>query len=153
MKRIIPLLACTLIGVGIGWYCGYTRPSLNHQREIIRQYQFFKDKLHMTDADAAELGRKTPQYFEDVKRQDEMAAVYALPTFKFLEHGDTEHAKSILLKAIGHYYRAYRGKEDIHLIIPAIEKAAQQYPAIAANISQGTDNDAEPIATPSATPQ
>ena len=27
MKRIIPPMGRLLIGIGVGWYCGYTRPT------------------------------------------------------------------------------------------------------------------------------
>src|SRR5689334_20032484 len=105
MKRILSLLACLCIGVGAGWYFGYTRPALEHQREILKQYQWARDNFQMTDAEMAESGAKIPQYIEDVKRQEEVAAAVALGAFKYLERGDTNTAKSRLAWRVGSYYR------------------------------------------------
>ena len=136
MKRIIPFLVCLLIGAGVGWYFGYSRPAAKNQRELLRQYQYVRDNFHMTDEQMAEAGPKISQYFEDMRRQDEMAAVVALGAFKYLERGDTDETKKRLLRAVGSYYRVYHGKEGDTNIMAQIEKAAQDYPAIAAEISR-----------------
>ena len=136
MKRIIPFLVCFLLGVGIGWYFSYTRPVAKHQRELLRQYQDVKRDVQMTDAEMAEAGRRIPQYFEDVKRQDELAAIFALEAFKDLERGDTEETKRRLLQPIGSYYREYHEKGGDPILLAKIEGAAQEYPAVAAEISR-----------------
>lgn len=136
MKRIIPLLISLSIGIGVGWYFGYTRPASEHQREILKQYQWVRDNLHMTDAEMAEAGAKMPEFFEDMKRQDEQAAVFALGAFKILEKGDTECAKTHLLKAVGSYYRVYHDKGGDTNFMAKIEESAQKYPAVAAEISR-----------------
>ncbi len=136
MKRIIPPLVCLVLGIGIGWCFGYSCPVAKNQRDLLAQYQYVRDNFHMTDAEMAEAGPKIPQYFEDMKRQDEMAAVFALAAFRILEHGDVEHAKTHLLKAVGSYYRVYHGKGGDTNFIARIEEAAQKYPAVAAEISR-----------------
>ena len=136
MKSIIPPLVCLVIGVGVGWYFGYTRPTAKNQRELLAQYQYTRDNFHMTDAEMAEVGPKIPQYFEDMKRQDEKAAMFALGAFRILEQGDTERAKTHLLKAVGSYYRVYHNKGGDTNSIMKIEEAAQKYPAVAAEISR-----------------
>ncbi len=136
MKTIAPLLIGLLLGAGLGWYFGYTRPSVKQQRELLKEYQYVRDNAHMTDAEMAAAGPKISQYFEDMKRQDEEAAAFALGAFKILETGDTERAKTHLLKAVGSYYRVCRGKGGDTNLIGQIEEAAQKYPAVATEISR-----------------
>lgn len=103
-----------------------------HYRELLKEYHEVLGQVHMTDKEMAELGTKAPQYFEDVKRQDEMAVAVALSAFYPLEEGDIEAAKKRLTVAIGRYYRQYHDKGDD--TIQSIEAAAREYPAIAAEI-------------------
>jgi hypothetical protein len=110
MKRIIPSLICLILGIGIGWYFGYTRPMAMKQRELLAQYHYVRDTFQMTDEEMADAGQKIPQYFEDMRRRDELAAIFALRAFRILEDGDVERAKTNLLMAVGSYYRVYRGK-------------------------------------------
>ena len=90
----------------------------------------------MTDTEMAVAGAKMPQYFEDMKRQDEMAAVFALRVFKTLETGDTERAKTTLLQAVGSYYRLYHDRGGDTNFMAKIEEAARQHPTVAAEISR-----------------
>ena len=90
----------------------------------------------MTDEQMAEAGPMISQYFEAMRRQDEMAAVVALGAFKYLERGDTDESKKWLLRAVGSYYRVYHGKGGDTNTMAQIENAAQDYPAIAAEISR-----------------
>lgn len=136
MKPIISLFVCVFVGFGIGWYFGNTRPPSKYQQEILGQYQWIRDNLHMTDTEMAAAGAKMPQYFEDMKRQDEMAAVFALRVFKTLETGDTERAKTTLLKAVGSYYRLYHDRGGDTNFMAKIEEAARQHPTVAAEISR-----------------
>jgi hypothetical protein len=135
MKRTISLVVCVLLGVGIGWYFGYTRPVVRQQRKLLKEYQEIRDDFHMTDEEMADVGRKLPQYIEDMKRQDEMAAVVALGAFKLLEKDDVKGAKESLARHVGLYYRLHHAKGDATLL-SAIEEAAQQYPAISAETSK-----------------
>jgi hypothetical protein len=136
MKRIFPFLICILLGVGIGWYFGYIRPSAENQREILRQYEFVRDGFQMTNQEMAEAGPKIPRFFEDMKRQDELAAIFALGGFRYLDRGDIEGAKTHLLKAVGSYYRVYHNKGGDTNLIAKIEEAALKHPAIAKEISK-----------------
>ena len=136
MKRIAAFTVCVLLGFGIGWYFGYTRPVAKHQRELLREYQDVKNDVHLTDEEMAGMGRKLPQYFEDVKRQDEMAAAIALSAFHYLERGDTDTAKERLRQTIGSYYRLHHEKGGNAVLLAKIEEAAREYPAIATEISQ-----------------
>ncbi len=139
MKHIVPLLVSLILGIAIGWYFGYTRPTAKNQRELLAQYQYVRDNFHMTDAEMAKAGPKIPQYFEDMKRQDEMAAVFSLRAFRILEAGEIDRAKTNLLWAVGSYYRVYHGKGGDTNFMAKIEEAAQKYPAVAAEISRKTE--------------
>jgi hypothetical protein len=90
----------------------------------------------MTDAEMAVAGPKIQQYFQDMRRQDEMAARFGLSGFVILEHGDMERAKTHLLKAVGSYYRVYHGNGGDTNFIRKIEEAAQKYPAVGTEISR-----------------
>ena len=133
MKRII---LCISLGIGIGWYLGYTRPAARSQRELLEQYQYVRDNFHLTDQEMAEAGPKIPQYFEDMKRQDETAAKFGLGGFRLLERGETDRAKQYLLKAVGSYYRLYHNKGGDTNFLFKIEEAARQYPLLATEISR-----------------
>ena len=136
MKRIIPLLVCIVLGIGIGWYLGYTWPSAKRQRELLDQYHYERDNFHLTDQEMADAGPKIPQYFKDMKRRDETAAVFGLGGFVLLERGDTERAKRHLLKTVGSYYRVYHNNGGDTNFIAKIEEAARKYPDVAAEISR-----------------
>jgi hypothetical protein len=136
MKRTIPFVVCVMLGVGIGWYFGYTRPVAKHQRQLLKEYREVRDNFHMTDEEMADAGRKMPQYFEDMKRQDEMAAAVALGALKLLEKDDVNGAKEVLARHVGSYYRLYHAKGGDAKMLSAIEEAAQQNPAISAEISE-----------------
>lgn len=136
MKHIVTSLDCLTVRVGVGWYFGYTRPTAKHQRDLLAEYQYERDNFHMTDAEMAEAGPKIPQYFEDMKRQDETAAIYSLGAYKVFEQGDVERAKSRLLSAVGSYYRVYHNKGGDTNLLAHIKAAAQKYPAVAAEISR-----------------
>jgi hypothetical protein len=136
MKRTIPFVVGVMLGVGIGWYFGYTRPVAKHQRELLKEYRYVRDNFHMTDEEMADAGRKMPQYFEDMKRQDEMTAVVALGALKLLEKDDLKAAKEVLARHVGSYYRLYHAKGGDAELLSTIEEAAQQYPAISAEVSE-----------------
>jgi len=139
MRRVITLLVCSLLGVGIGWYLGYTRLVAKNQRELLDQYHYMRDNFHLTDQQMAEIGPKLPQYIKDMKRQDEAAAAFGLGAFKYLERGDNEGAKKRLLYAVGSYYRVYHNKGGDTNLIVEIEEAARKYPQLAAEISRKTE--------------
>jgi hypothetical protein len=77
-----------------------------------------------------------PQYFEDEKRQDELAAVMALAAYREFAQGNMEDTKAELLRPIGMYYRLYRQKGGNPELISRIEEASQKYPDLAAELSR-----------------
>lgn len=93
----------TPIGLSVGWYFGYQRHA-EKQAKLIEEYKWVRESANMTDAEFAELGTKVPQYMEDVKRQDEMAAIVALSAFQSLERGEVDATKRHLASHIGIYY-------------------------------------------------
>ena len=90
----------------------------------------------MTDEEIALAGPKIPEYFEDVKRQDETAARVGLGAFQMLEQGNVEGAKSRLLMVVGSYFRIYHDKGGDTNFMGKIQDAARKYPAIAKEISR-----------------
>jgi len=136
MKRIVPFLVCVMLGVGVGWYFGYTRPVVKQQRQLLREYQEIRDDFHMTDEEMADVGRKIPQYIEDMKRKDEMAAIVALTAFKLLEKDDVKGAKQVLARHVGIYYVLYHEKGGDAELLSDIEEAGKQYPAISAQMTE-----------------
>ena len=134
MKRLIVVLLAFLAGLSLGWYFGYTRP-------VTKQYRVLRDTLfHMTDKQMADAGAQIrdhmPEFMERMKREDDMTAALALGTVKRLEQGNAEGAKKLLLPFIGGYYRRYHAKGGDRDTIARIEKAAQQYPDIAAEVAK-----------------
>jgi len=136
MKRFITPLMCIVIGIAVGWYWGYTRSTAKDYRELLKRYDWVRENLHMSDEQMADFGRMVPQYFEDVRRQDEEAARFALGAFQILEKGETERAKQRLLQAVGSYYHVYHDKGGDSNLVVKIEEVAHKYPALAAEISR-----------------
>jgi hypothetical protein len=135
MKRVIPYLLCVLVGVFIGWKVGYTLPAATQHRKLLKDYQDVKAQVHMSDDELANVGTKVPQFLQDMKRSDEMAAAMALSAFYPLEKGDIEAAKKWLTRAIGNYYLQYHDKGGDTILVEKIETAAREFPAIADAIS------------------
>lgn len=121
MKLSIAFLVGILAGIGIGWYFGYSRPVVRNQRELLKEYQYTRDNFHMTDAEMADFANHKAEYFEEMKRQDEMAAVIALMA---LEVGDTERAKKVLVTTVSSYYRVYSKNGNTNLIRHIVSYAA-----------------------------
>ena len=107
MRRVVIPLVCLLAGISVGWFLGYRRPVAKNQRELLRQYQIVRDNFHMSDADMADFGAHQQEYFAQMKRQDEMAAVIAFAALVKLDEGDLEKAKWRLQTEISIYYRSH----------------------------------------------
>lgn len=129
MRYFITSLICLAVGTGIGWYFGYTRPSL--------QAMHITQELEKeTGMSIAEMTKAVPDSLAAMQRQDETAAGFALGFYKFLENGEIDKAKARSLQFVGHYYRSYRdGGGDTNMLAD-IEQAAQKYPAVATEISR-----------------
>ena len=90
----------------------------------------------MTDPELVKNAKKLPQFFEDEKRQDTMAAALALGIYKQLAEGKADDAKFLAMLTIRTYYQLYRGKGGDQQEIGAIDEAAKEYPEIAAKIAE-----------------
>ena len=82
MKIIIISLVSLLVGIGIGWYCGYTRPTAQAAREV------------RGELDAYESG-------------DAKAAVFAAEAVACIDSGETQRAVQFLSLPIASYYSVY----------------------------------------------
>jgi hypothetical protein len=141
MKRTLPAIVCLLIGIGLGWSFCYFGPVAKHQRELLAEYRYAKDNFHLTDAEMAQMGRDFQQYGKNMIREDELLAAVALSALKSLESGETDDAKTTLLRPVGMYYRLYHDKVVDKSLLEKIETAAKEYPSIAAEISREPDKD------------
>ena len=124
MKLIITSIVCLTVGIGVGWYFGYTRPTAKNQRELLKQYQYTRDKFHMTDAEMADWGEHMHEYFVAMQRQDEFAAAIALAAFTNLEATNTERAKWELETTISAYYRGHLHDGNTNLLHKIVSYAA-----------------------------
>jgi len=136
---LLPAIICLLIGFGLGWYFCYTGPVAKHQRELLAENRYARDNFHLTDAEMAQMGRDFQQYGKNMIREDELLAAVALSALKSLESGETDAAKTTLLRPVGMYYRLYHGKDVDKSLLDRIETAAKEYPSIAAEISRKVD--------------
>src|SRR5947209_4881215 len=116
MKRIAQVLICLLLGVGLGWYFGYTRPAAENQRKLLKEYQAVRNAFHATDGEMADFGGRLPEFWDAAKRQDEFAAAVALRVIHQLETGDLEGAKKSLATTVSIYYRGHRHDGDTNVI-------------------------------------
>ena len=113
MKLVIALSLGLFIGLGVGWYAGYTRPLTKANRDARR-------------------------YMEALEMDDSMAAVFAVRAIPIVESGDTKKAVQCLAKPIGNYYRLYAAKagtNDMRLSLRAkIEQLASSNSIVDAEI-------------------
>jgi hypothetical protein len=129
MKRIAPFIIGILVGVGIGWYVGYTVPAAKNQRKLLREYQIVRDNFQMSDAEMADFAEHRQDYFNAMMRQDEFAAAIAMRVFHQLETGDVDGAKKNLATTVSIYYRGHRHDGNTN-VIAHIERYASTNAAI-----------------------
>jgi len=98
-----------LTAISLAWYAWS-----NHK--VLKEYRRVRDNFHMTDAEMADFAEHHQEYFDAMKRQDEMAAVIALAALVKLDGGDIEKAKSRLQTAISIYYRGHRDDRDSNVL-------------------------------------
>ena len=117
-RTLQPLVCflCLLLGLSVGWYFGYTRPVAKDKRKLLKEYQVVRDNFKMTDAEMADFAEHHKEYWEAMKRQDEMAAVMALAALVKLEQGDIERARTRLEGTISIYYRGHRHDGDSNVL-------------------------------------
>ncbi len=127
MKRLLQFAACLFLGVAIGWYWGYSRPTL----KMFHVYRDVQKASGLSDAEMADYGKQVPEAFAAIKREDESVALVALRGIEILDRGDTGAAKKHLAYWVGSYYRVYQSNGDSNLIA-RIERAATTNAEIAA---------------------
>ena len=101
-----------MVGVGVGWYFGYTRPIAKANRDAHKQ-------MLAMDAD------------------DSMAAAVAYRTFMLYDAGETQKAMQALAWPIGLYYRYNKMQpltEDRSNFLAEIEKLASTNQVVATEI-------------------
>ena len=128
MKRIIPSLVCLLVGMGVGWYFGYSRPAL-------RMQHLYEDIQKTTGISDSDMVKQVPESLAAIRREDESVAIVALRGIEILGRGDTQAAKKHLAYWVGSYYRVYHTNGDTNLIA-RIEQAATTNAEVAAEIAK-----------------
>jgi hypothetical protein len=140
MNTKVKLIATLVLGLGIGCvigsYAQFMTVNARHTRQLLKEYQYARDRFHLTDAEMAEFGKQVPHYFEQMEAQDRMAVFECLVAYKKLEKGDIESTKIELLRPISGYYQVYSAKGGDAEILAAIEAAGKEYPEIAAAIAK-----------------
>jgi hypothetical protein len=116
MKSTILLIVGLVVGCGIGWYFGYSRPVAENQRKLLAEYQRVRDAFHATDEEMADFGGRLPEFWDAAKRQDEIAAAIALSVFHQLEGGDIDGAKKNLATTVSIYYRGHKYDGNTNVI-------------------------------------
>jgi hypothetical protein len=135
--RLIGMLfAGFTIGCTVGSYVEYTSVSAKNTRQLLKAQQEVRDVFDMTDAELVANAKKLPQFFEDEKQQDRIAAAASLGTYKLIALGRIDDAKFHALIPVGVYYQLYHDKGGDPQVIGAIEEAAKEYPEIAAKIAE-----------------
>jgi hypothetical protein len=128
MKLIITSIICLAVGIGVGWYFGYTRPSL-------RAIHLTDELQKGTGMSTEEMAKAVPESLAAIKREDESLATVALHTIEVLDRNDTTAAKKYLAYWIGSYYRVYHANGDTNLIA-RIEQASTTNSEIATELAK-----------------
>jgi hypothetical protein len=114
MKITIISLVSLLIGIGAGWYLGYTRPNAQANRELRK-----------------ELG--------DVQVDDIRAAAFAVGAINRIDAGDTQAAVQWLSLPIAHFWSDCQIRpstnEDRLKLLGSIEKLSHTNQIVAAHIT------------------
>jgi hypothetical protein len=124
MKRTITFLICIAVGIGIGWYFGYTRPTARNQREVLRQAQYLRDHHHEFDSLIADLDKARAVYRKAAKPYFAESASIALAALKRIDSNDVEGARSMLALPVANYYRGHSNDEDTNLLARIVAFAA-----------------------------
>ena len=114
MKRTIIFLLCGMIGLGVGWYFGYSSLATK-QRELLKKYQ----------------------RLEDVKNKDDnVLALFVTEALEKVDNAGTNQPEQVALHIIGEYYYEfhhdrYNGWDvgDTN-VMAQIEAASEKYPAV-----------------------
>ena len=113
LNQYILFSICILVGIPILVELALVAKN---QRKLLREYQLVKEHFQMTDADMADFAERRQEYFEAMKRQDEMAAAIALGALVRLDRGDIAKTRNVLEKTISIYYRGHRHDGDSNVL-------------------------------------
>ena len=121
MKCIITFLVCLLVGIGIGWYFGYSCPAAKRQRELLEKYQPLKEEL---DTNMAYLNKQREEESKKAEPWMAASASIALAALKELKTNDMEDAKYRLAQIVSAYYRGHSRDGDTNLLHSIVSFAA-----------------------------
>jgi hypothetical protein len=134
MKRLLIVGVVMLaVGLGTGWYLGYTRPVSYYCRN-------FKAITGMTNQEIAEAARKAKNMTADMGLQESYVAAMSLHVLDKLESGQTDAAKQFLAKQVARYYRIYSKLQhpsaDREALLARIEKAGERSPVLRTTLDE-----------------
>ena len=124
MKHATAFLVCILVGIGIGWYFGYTRPVAENQRELLKDNQFFRDHTQGFDAAAAYFEKRQAEYFKEAEPWEASSASITLAALKNLKTNNLGDAKFRLASIVALYYRSHSRDGDTNLLANIVAFAA-----------------------------
>ncbi len=119
MPKLLPVICCglcLLLGLSVGWYFGYTQPSIKRQRELLQEYRRVRDGFGLSDKDMAEIAPQLPKTLEQLNRADESAAAVSLGVLVKLDLGEQQAARQRLYDTVGLYYRGHHSDGDTNLL-------------------------------------
>ncbi len=127
-SRLTPLLGSikspwgALFGLILGLAIGSA--SLYQQHKEIREYESVKRVLHLGDQDVVDYAAHQKEWYEGLKREDELSASISLAALVKIEEGDLEQAKERLRTEISTYYRAHKHDGNSNLLYYITRTAA-----------------------------
>ncbi|MBI5686452.1 MAG: hypothetical protein HZC54_15375 [Verrucomicrobia bacterium] len=124
MKRIISYMVCILVGAGIGWYFGYTRPVGMKLDKVLENYRQVKEALKWTDKEVLEAAPHVPEMKAIMRQSDEFLATVGYAALNKIEAGDIEGAKKLLARIISIHYRTGQ-MDNTNLLARVAELAAK----------------------------
>ena len=105
MKQLLSATVALIIGLGIGWFAGYTYPVVKANHE-------FRNKTGLSEEDVHLILNKCKEINETVIDSDEKVALNSLAALMRLSFGDQDRAKTVLCRPIQRFYTKYGPAND-----------------------------------------
>ena len=130
------LLLVFASGLLCGYWLGLPNSPIVTQDDVLKQYQFVRDKFDFTDAQMETVRLQLPTFMESMNRQDEWATVYALRVIALLDKDDAEGAARFMATVAANYHSRFSdGRGDLDLIT-RIEEMRAEHPVLDAALNE-----------------
>jgi ATP/maltotriose-dependent transcriptional regulator MalT len=145
MKTILAAILSLIVGVGIGWYAGYTHAIAKANRGFLSKTGFSEESVRQFLNECKIIN-------ETIIDSDESAALNSLAVLLWLSNGDQDRAKTALLRPIRRFYVKYGSANDTsktitpsqHELLIRIEKFASHDEAFRRAISSTNEDTTGP---------